>query len=168
MFFCCVDRFSFEMDINPSELSTAQHKGVRNIKRGGKYIPMFYKKASTLRDERRIDCNLKKHIGKTKRILNDGNTSVNLRVVYLFPHTSTTPKWKRDQLTFMTQRPDADNLSKTLVDRMTVCGFWEDDSMVNFNFVKFRSPKPCIKICIETWKQFRTEEEMNEYNKQLP
>ena len=95
-------------------------------------------------------------------IRNDGDTAVELRIVYYFPHPSGTPKWKRDQVTFMTQRPDADNLSKAVVDCMTKAGFWDDDSMVNFNFAKYRSPNPCIRVEIREWKQTRnkTEEQL--------
>jgi Holliday junction resolvase RusA-like endonuclease len=53
----------------------------------------------------------------------------------------------------MTQRPDADNLSKAIVDVMTRLGFWHDDSMVNFHFIKYRCSSPCILVEIKVWKQ---------------
>ena len=161
MTFTCVETRKFRLGINPADLTTAQEQGVRLIRSGGKMIPMFYKKARALQNEKFLDIALRPFRPK-EPIRNDGDTAVELRIVYYFPHTSGTPKWKRDQVTFMTQRPDADNLSKAVVDCMTKAGFWDDDSMVNFNFAKYRSPNPCIRVEIREWKQTRnkTEEQL--------
>lgn len=149
---------SFTLDYNPANLSTAQEKGVRIVRsRSGKYFPTFYKKKKVAQNE----ADLKRLIQqahplvKYPTIINDGDTCVNLEIVYFFPHTSTTPQWKRNEITFMTQRPDADNISKTVVDCMTACGIWQDDSMVNFSFKKFRSPKAKIDISYDVWVQSR-------------
>lgn len=158
MTFTCVESRKFRLGINPADLTTAQEKGVRLIKCGGKTIPMFYKKARAIQNEKLISLALAPHRPK-EPIRNDGDTAVELYLTYYFPHASGTPKWKRDQVTFMTQRPDADNLSKAVVDQMTKAGFWDDDSMVNFKFSKFRSPNPCIRVEIKTWKQTRNIQE---------
>lgn len=155
MKFECIDEYGFRLDINPAVLTTAQEKGVRIIKMHGKMMPMFYKKAKAVQNEKLIDLALMAHRKHCCFIQNDGDTAVELIITYYFPHTSGTPKWKQSQLTFMTQRPDADNISKALVDRMTNAGFWHDDSMVNFTFKKFRSPDPHIGIKIKVWHQSR-------------
>lgn len=127
---------------------------MRLIRSHGKMIPMFYKKAKAIANERMIDAALKPNFGG-KTIRNDGDTAVYLGLTYYFPHPSGTPKWKRSETTFMTQRPDADNISKAVVDRMTEIGFWQDDSMVNFRFSKFRSSDPHIDVSITVWLQKR-------------
>ena len=130
---------------------------MRLVRSHGKMIPMFYKKAKAIANERMIDSALKPNFGGNT-IRNDGDTAVCLELIYYFPHPSGTPKWKRTETTFMTQRPDADNISKALVDRMTAMGFWHDDSMVNFKFSKFRSPDPHIDVSITVWLQRREDE----------
>jgi Holliday junction resolvase RusA-like endonuclease len=154
MRFECIDKVSFRLGVNPADLTTAQEKGVRIIRVHGKQMPMFYKKKKALDNEKLLTYAFSPY-RFSKPIANDGETAVELKLRYLFPHTSSTPKWKRDELTFMTQRPDADNISKAVVDCMTRLGFWEDDSMVNFHFSKYRSPNPCIMVEILTWKQFK-------------
>lgn len=118
---------------------------------------MFFKKEKVRKTEDAISVLLavEKNRLRIPTVRNDGDTAVKLRVVYFFGHVSGTPKWKREQVTFMTQRPDADNLSKSLVDCMTKCGYWDDDSMVNFEFSKYRAPHPGIMIVLERWKQER-------------
>lgn len=155
MNFRMIDKRSFTLDINPATLSTAQQKGVRTFTaKNGKTFVSFYKKKKVVQTEEMLELLLRPHAPKVPT-KNDGNTCVNIEIVYMFPHPSGTPKWKAEQLTFMTQRPDADNLSKSLVDCMTKCGFWEDDSMVNFDYKKFRNPRPRIDISLETWIQER-------------
>lgn len=147
---------TFRLDIDPSCLTTAQEKGVRIVKaKNGKMFPTFFKKKRSLENEKLISNELKKKIVGWKTVQNDGDTAVNLRIVYMFPHPSGTPKWRRSETTFMTQRPDADNVSKALVDCMTKAGLWEDDSMVNFNFSKYRAPDPHIIVIVSVWKQER-------------
>lgn len=158
MTFNCVKTVKFRLGIDPADLTTAQEKGVRIVRCGGKMIPMFYKKLRAIANEKMISIALLPYRPK-EPIRNDGDTAIELRIAYLFPHTTGTPKWKREQVTFMTQRPDADNLSKSIVDQMTKAGFWDDDSMVNFNFSKYRSPNPCIRVEIKVWKQVRNTEE---------
>lgn len=155
MKFEMTERRTFSLPISPTMLSTAQEKGVRIIKsKGGKMFPTFFKKKKVLESERALEVLLLPHRPR-KTIANDGDTCVVLTLKYFFPHPAGTPKWKRGEITFMPQRPDADNLSKTVVDVMTSCGFWDDDSMVNFRFDKWRSPDPHIEVIIETWKQER-------------
>ena len=155
MIFSIADRQTFTLEVDPSKLSTAQQKGVRAfISKSGKAFTTFYKKKKVVMTERILYSMLNKHKPK-EPIRNDGDTCVLLVITYMFPHTSNCPKWKRDGIAFMTQRPDVDNLSKSLIDCMTKCGFWEDDSMVNTFMKKFRSPNPCIFITIEKWRQER-------------
>lgn len=146
---------SFTIPYNPASLSTAQEKGVRIIKsKSGKMFPTFYKKSKVMQNERDL-MKILPFYKPSIDIVNDGDTCVDLEIAYMFPHASGTPKWKRDQITFMTQRPDADNISKSVVDCMTRCNYWQDDSMVNFRFKKYRSPNPCISVTVTVWKQFK-------------
>lgn len=155
MKFFRTERHRFSLGVNPSDLSTAQQKGVRTFTaKNGKTFVTFYKKKKVVRTENLLCALLKPHRPSVP-IKNDGDTCVLLEIAYMFPHTAGSPKWKREGIAFMTQRPDVDNLSKSLVDCMTECGFWEDDSMVNEKFVKFRSPDPRIDISIEVWRQER-------------
>ena len=51
----------------------------------------------------------------------------------------------------MTNRPDVDNISKAVIDCMTKCGFWEDDSQLALKLAKFRSQNPRIEIGIDVF-----------------
>ena len=122
--------------------------------KSGKMFPTFYKKSKVAQNEKDL-MKLLPFYKPKMIIVNDGDTCVDLDIAYMFPHSSSTPKWKQSEVTFMTQRPDADNISKTVVDCMTRCGYWQDDSMVNFRFKKFRAPKPEIRVSITVWKQYK-------------
>lgn len=148
-----IESKSFRLSINPAVLTTAQQKGVRIVKsKSGRCFPSFFKKQKAVQNERMIKGALKPFVPQ-EAVHNDGDTAVLLEIVYMFPYQSGAPKWKREGITFMTQRPDADNLSKAFVDCMTDMGFWEDDSIVNFRFSKFRFSHPRIDISYEIWRQ---------------
>jgi Holliday junction resolvase RusA-like endonuclease len=52
--------------------------------------------------------------------------------------------------TAMTTKPDFDNLSKSVCDALTKCGFWHDDSQVVFGKVlKFRTDKPFVGFWVK-------------------
>lgn len=158
MTFRKIDERCFTLNINPTVLTTAQEKGVRIItSKSGRSFPTFYKKKRLIQNERLLEIALRPHLDHDT-IMNDGDTAILLEIVYMFPYTTSTPKWKREGLAFMTQRPDADNISKSVVDCMTRIGFWADDSMVNFKFIKFRFSVPRIDIKYEVWKQSRQTE----------
>lgn len=149
---------SFNLDINPASLTTAQEKGVRIVKsKSGKMFPTFYKKKKSVENETLIMNLLKPFIpnhplfGYDERIL-----ALVLTIVYFFPHTSSARKSERDNITFMTNRPDVDNLSKAFIDCMTKCRFWSDDSCISLKEFKFRSPNPHMSVIIDqyVWDEF--------------
>lgn len=54
-----------------------------------------------------------------------------------------------------TNKPDCDNAVKLLLDAMTECGFWKDDSQIfSLNVMKFWSSSPCVKITVMTEAEF--------------
>lgn len=63
-------------------------------------------------------------------------------------------KDKKKQGTWKTSRPDADNMAKILLDRMTKLGFWEDDSqIVQLKCYKKWEADSTVKILIEEVRQ---------------
>jgi Holliday junction resolvase RusA-like endonuclease len=49
----------------------------------------------------------------------------------------------------MTTKPDADNLTKSVLDAMTDMGFWGDDSQIVYlHICKFRTPSPFVGAVI--------------------
>lgn len=139
----------FDLPIDPSVLTTAQEKGVRIIKgRNGKCFPSFFKKAKAVENERMLMDILPKFKPLEDPIKKSDRTFVQLSIIYYFPHTSSSPKWMKDCVAPMTSRPDVDNISKAMIDCMTKCGYWEDDSQLNLSLAKFRSPNPHINVSI--------------------
>ena len=72
---------------------------------------------------------------------------VGMSVIYFMPIPKSRPKWKRhlcqNELVNHTNTPDLDNLNKLVLDTLTKCGFWKDDSQVcNLNSEKVYSMKP--------------------------
>lgn len=54
-----------------------------------------------------------------------------------------------DELLPHAERPDADNLLKSLLDAMTRAGVWEDDGQVfNLGVCKYRCRRPCWRVCV--------------------
>ena len=142
--------FKYEVPIDPSVLTTAQEKGVRIVKgRNGKCFPSFFKKAKAVQNEKMLMGVLKKYRPYEHPIVKTDNTYIVLSIDYYFPHKSSTPEWKRKFNLPMTNRPDVDNISKAVIDCMTKCGFWEDDSQLSLRLAKFRSQNPRIEIGID-------------------
>lgn len=144
--------FKFTLPIDPSVLTTAQEKGVRIVKgRNGKCFPAFFKKEKAVQNEKMLISVLSKFRPYDFPIVKTDSTVVNLSITYFFPHLSTTSEWKRKYRLPMTSRPDVDNISKAVIDCMTKCGYWEDDSQLSLRLVKFRCPTPRIEVGIEVW-----------------
>lgn len=140
----------FDIPIDPSVLTTAQEKGVRIVKgRNGKCFPSFFKKAKAVENERMLMNILPKYKPYQFPIKKTDRSFVKLSIIYYFPHTKSCPKWLDHSILPMTSRPDVDNISKAMIDCMTKCGYWEDDSQLNLSLDKFRSPQPHIHVGIK-------------------
>ena len=53
-----------------------------------------------------------------------------LDVVYFFPFPTSTPSKRREDNAWMVERPDLDNLTKSVQDVLTELRVWEDDAQV--------------------------------------
>lgn len=76
--------------------------------------------------------------------------AIDLYVEYNFSFNKTDSKAVKSQGKMPhIKRPDSDNLLKGLLDVMSDCKFWNDDSQIsNLHFCKTKSADPCIKILI--------------------
>ena len=119
---------SFFLDIEPPTV-TAQQKGVKIIRSGGKMRPLFYEKDEVKKAREQLRIALTPH--KPKEPIEG---AVELCVTWFFK----TKNKKRDG-TFRTTRPDTDNIQKLFKDVMTEVGFWKDDSQV------------CIEAVMKRW-----------------
>lgn len=133
-------RKEFEIEGEPPR-ATAQQKGV--IVRGGR--PIFYTKKSVKDDQARIMPALRKHCPALPIA-----GPVSLELAFVFSFKARTSLREREQGVIpMTERPDVDNLSKGVIDAMTKCGWWLDDSQItSLTVVKVRgaSPRLCVSV----------------------
>lgn len=152
--------------INPANMSTAQQKGVRVVHG----IPMFYDRPQLKETKkairRAIEDKLPKEsilrtIKKVKNKLTPVSVfkdtiprkvGVSLAISYHFPFASYHSKKVRELgKIYMLERPDLDNLTKTVMDVMTQIGIWEDDSQVcRLQLYKYRSNTPMLRIFLST------------------
>ena len=124
--------------------TTAQHKGV--MVRGGRV--MFFKKKEICAEERRLGFECQRHRPEWKF-----ENGVAAEITFVFPFTKAEEKKHKahvNDLWFTTPkvtRPDVDNCSKTIIDVLTKCGFWSDDSQICTLLLSKQSGwTPCIKI----------------------
>ena len=70
---------------------------------------------------------------------------IRLDLILHFPHNKSARKNVKDSIIYHTTQPDADNLSKLILDVGTRLGYWHDDSQIcDLNVRKFRSPSPGV------------------------
>lgn len=143
------------LPVDPASLTTAQEKGVRIVKtKSGKMIPTFFKKKRAVENERLLTKALRPFAPKSPYSCEGWFEGLGLFITYFFPYTSSTPKkiigaCNGGMFVPMTQRPDVDNISKAVIDVMTKCGFFVDDSQISELVLrKFRAVNPCIVISI--------------------
>lgn len=161
------------LNLNPAAIKTAQQKGMFVVK--GR--PVFFTKKAVLESNYRIKsaliaalheegCNVvdklvflgKRKIRSTHEItvhpsMTIANaTPVSIGIKYVFPFVSSTRKKDRDKgEVFMVNRPDVDNLTKSVLDVMTDMHFWEDDSQIcELSLLKVRAENPHIEITISS------------------
>lgn len=111
-----MERLKFVLWMKPQ--GTAQQKGIRIVKKGGKQFPMHYEKAK-LKDTREEYMHNLRRFAPRAPILGP----VGIRIKF---HIKTKAK----QSGYKPTRPDLDNMEKLLLDCMTQAGFWEDDSQI--------------------------------------
>lgn len=157
---------TFDLPIDPSEIPTAQHKGVRIV--GG--VPMFYKKAPLKRLEQRLE-RMMKDICPSLRVP-DGKPAY-VHITFLFPYPKSTAKKNRIDLRRMSKRPDGDNLAKAIIDAMgdqfrrdkitrrnilVRRGFFADDGQVNPLVISkfYTTATPRVSITVRESEEIAT------------
>lgn len=130
--------------VDPSQLSTAQEKGVFVDKSGR---PHFFTKPKQRREEQTYQAALAPYAHHTQKW---GEVPVELDVKFFFSYPTSTPKKHLHKIAPHNTRPDGDNLLKNLADALTKVNFWKDDSFINtYHIYKRRtSESACIVIKI--------------------
>ena len=148
-----------ELNIDPATLATAQQKGIRVV--NGR--AMVYTKAHVRQAEKTLRNAFRELRGD---FFVPKPNAVRITVDYHFPHPKGTPKSVASRFSIMVERPDADNLTKGLVDAMSPKyekskktkklilvskGYFDDDSQVFFGGVrKLRTPyEPKIIVWVD-------------------
>lgn len=113
------------LNINPMNLRTAQHKGVRRVRTGGRDVLIHY----TNKDVEASREALKRAIRNAAPVITrppDASCPWLFRVEYVY-RPKTLPKRLAGSLKIT--RPDGDNLTKDLRDCISAVGIaWRDDS----------------------------------------
>lgn len=158
---------------SPRELRTAQQKGARiiRLKSGKQAIQWFTKSDIEKSNKRFLDAFLdgagkaqipvrtafsvvRGKLVKERRavLLYRRSTPLCVDISYNYGMPSALTKAEKAQFiqSYRTKTPDLDNLTKTVIDRITDSGLWEDDAqIVRLSMAKFHSKDdPFIEIRI--------------------
>lgn len=138
------DTVFLTLDVDATQMSTAQQKGVFVDKKGHVH---FFTKAKVAKWEKTLTTALLPYHGTTAKW---GDVPIGLQMQFRCPHTSSTPKSKLTVISPHTVRFDVDNAAKMPLDCLTKADFWNDDSqVVALHLYKYRSTlPPAIKITI--------------------
>lgn len=72
---------------------------------------------------------------------------VTVSIFWDFAYPKSAKEGQRKYWTWRTQRPDLDNLSKSILDALTAARAWADDNqVVDLRLVKLNSPQPGLTI----------------------
>lgn len=156
------------LSISPTDICTAQQKGVRIVH--GK--PYFYTKGVVERSNQLIRDAMVAELRQlgvelvTVRELKSGkwrertvvknkiarDKPVTVSIAYVFPYTSSTRKAEKlNGWCWMLERPDVDNLTKSVLDQLTEVGMWVDDSqLIDLRVVKLRAERPLVQVKVST------------------
>lgn len=154
--------------LDPREICTAQQKGACII--NGRI--RFFTKRRVADSNRRIRAAIVEALSKsgveldTKYEVVGGKVrktdfvrdtikrgrAVRLYIGYFFPYPVGTAQKLRKPLDWMTERPDVDNLTKSVQDVLTDLKMWHDDSqLASVHIEKFRTDgEPCMLIRVRT------------------
>lgn len=137
------------LDIDPSTLRTAQHKGNHPyIGKDGKAHVHYFTKSEVADSYAPILAALQSKRAVTAKWTDE--TPLAVTVVYRFPYPKSTPKKDRIEDFPMLKTPDLDNIGKELLDVMEDSGFIPNDSKVwDYHSVKLRTNRaPSIVIIV--------------------
>lgn len=110
---------------------------------GGK--PRFFKSARQKDTEHTLRSLLLEH-----RPEKPMSGPVRVSIVFVWPHTRSTPKRLLAKTLPLANRPDLDNLGKALLDVMTQLQFWFDDGQIQqLSLSKWRAPEGELLIEVE-------------------
>lgn len=74
---------------------------------------------------------------------------------FAFPYPASTPKSRSAFPSWRVERPDLDNLAKSVVDSLTRAGVFDDDSCVaELTLRKLNSPEPGLRVEVEPLRPF--------------
>ena len=129
--------------------STSQQKGACIV--GGKHI-RFFKKAKVAQAENSLVSLLStaKREQMSGASFQSGPLAVNITLVFPYLKRDKKADIAAGAHVWIDTRPDLDNLCKMLLDAMTTCAYWHDDSQVaDLRLTKRRGPITGITITIE-------------------
>jgi hypothetical protein len=70
---------------------------------------------------------------------------------FSFPYPASTPKSRSGSPRWRVERPDLDNLAKSVLDSLTRAGIFDDDSRVaELTLRKLNSPNPGLRVTVES------------------
>lgn len=164
-------RYELTLALSPADIRTAQQKGACVVK--GRV--MFFTKEEVKESNARIRLAIENELRKQglrftykqtkrttkfslKKIVADSikkGSPVRVAIDYFFPYQSTATKTQKKQpFAWMTERPDIDNLTKSVLDAITDLEIYADDSQVcELAISKKRTAEPSIHIVIEQMNQ---------------
>lgn len=86
-----------------------------------------------------------------EKLKNRFSGALRLNLLFYLPIPKSFSKKKRENLMYVSKRPDVDNLAKAVMDAMNNTGIWEDDSQIaRLDIVKAYGEEPkCVITLIE-------------------
>jgi Holliday junction resolvase RusA-like endonuclease len=89
-------------------------------------------------------------IRKTQPTIFPADVPLAVILAFHFPFPAAVKARDRKATSWRTQRPDLDNLSKSILDALTDAGAWADDAqVVDLTLKKTNSPTPRLSIYIQ-------------------